>query len=481
MSKTIIAEGATHVFPDDATDAEIASALDAAHPAAPQAPRPGLWDKFTMGLGDVAKGIGQALAHNPPSEPYESTQDEFARHDLGQTLGPQVDQQVRQREQDWQARRKASGDTGFEWMRTAGNIAGAAPLMAALPGGAPESLLGAVGRGVASGVLNAGIQPVTSGDYGAEKAKQLGVGAATGGITSGAMYGLGKAVGGIGATPSASSLPTQDAIKAAAQRGYQQAEQSGVVISPQSFGQFANELPTQLRGYHPTVNEGAAKIVKMLQEEAGNGPMTLEKLDALRSVASGASVGRDLNEARIAGNITDKIDDFIDGLKPTDLAAGDAATAEKATGALTQARSLWRTYSKMKTISDIVDTGETLNDQNWVKGRFRALVKSSQFDRFTDEEQQAIASVAKTGNLEKAIKLIPWRGIQMASTYAEPLMQDAKINSLQNLIARSAAPSVSPVAQGGRQAFPLLGRGIQASGPLLGAGAGSTAYGLLSQ
>jgi hypothetical protein len=256
-----------------------------------------------------------------------------------------------------------------------------------------------------------------------------------------------------GETADAAAL--QQKFKDSAQKGYKAAEDSGVVISPQSFGKFAQELPTQLKGYHPAVTKEAASIVQMLQDEASTGPMTLEKLDALRSVASEASADSNLRVARLAGHITGKIDEFVDGLRGADLVAGDAAAAEKAAGALTQARSDWRTYSKLRTINDIVDTGEMLNDQNWVKGRFRALVKSNQFDRFTPDEQKAIANVARTGNMEKVIKLLPWRGLQMASTYAEPMMQDAKVSSLQGLIAKGGRKP-SPGAIFGSSSPPSL-------------------------
>lgn len=257
-------------------------------------------------------------------------------------------------------------------------------------------------------------------------------------VTSGATGATTKGVG---------ADAVMQRIKNAAQKNYKAAEDAGVVISPESFGQFAEDLPNGIHGYHPAVNEQAAKLVKMLQSEATAGPMTLQKLDALRSVASGLSAGRDLNEARLAGDIVGKIDNFIDNLGAKDLVGTSTEDAQAAAEALSSARSTWRVYSKLRTINDIVDTGEVLNDQNWVKGRFRALVKSAQFDHYTPDEQAAIASVAKTGNLEKAIKLIPWRGVQMASTYAEPMMQGAKINSLRDLIAQGAAeeaPAVIP-------------------------------------
>ncbi len=237
---------------------------------------------------------------------------------------------------------------------------------------------------------------------------------------------------------------TQDEFKFAAQAGYKAAEDAGVYIKPESFQKFVADLPNDLNGFHPKVTPGANNIIAALQDEAAKGPITLDTLDKLRSIASGASITRDPNEARLAGNIAAKIDDYVGGLQPENILLGEDK-AKGAIDALTNARSLWRTYSKMKTISDIVDTGDALNDPNWVKGQFRAIVrKPAQFNRFTDAEKDAIKDVARTGILEKVLKLIPMRGLQMSSTYADPIMQGMKVNNLQSLIAGGGARPPTP-------------------------------------
>jgi len=244
----------------------------------------------------------------------------------------------------------------------------------------------------------------------------------------------------------ASSMSAEQ-FRTAAKDAYKASEDAGVVISQPSFKGFVTDLPTQLKGFDEDVTPGAANIIKALTKKANQGPVTLEMLDNLRSIAGEASIGAQANEARLAGNIADKIDDFIDGLKPADLIGGDAKAGADA---LYAARDFWKTHSKLKRISQIVETGENLNDENWVKNQFRAIVrKPAQFNRFTKDEQEAIKEVARTGLMEHIIKLIPHRGLQMASTYAEPAMQGAKIKALQDLVAgggKSQSLALSPEA-----------------------------------
>lgn len=157
-----------------------------------------LGQKIGMGIGDIGHGITQSFAHAPPVEPYATSQEEADTRDQGQTLGPAYDALLANREKTWQDKRTASGDKGFEWGRLGGNILGAAPLMAAAAPAVPESLMGTIGMGGLTGGVNAGLMPVTSGDYGKEKGKQVGAGAAGGALFSGAGYGLGRLVGGAG-------------------------------------------------------------------------------------------------------------------------------------------------------------------------------------------------------------------------------------------------------------------------------------------
>lgn len=138
-------------------------------------------ERLDYGLGDPLYGIAQFGAHVIPG------------------IDPSgMDKRVQDREAEYNSKRQAAGQTGHDWYRTGGNLAASAPLMMALPAAAPESLMGAMGQGAALGTANSIMQPVTSGDYGMEKGKQVLEGAASGALTSGLAYGAGRLVGGAG-------------------------------------------------------------------------------------------------------------------------------------------------------------------------------------------------------------------------------------------------------------------------------------------
>lgn len=134
-------------------------------------------ESFGTGLKDIAVSAGQIGAHLAPS----SSDDPFVDQEmLGRAQKEQaakVDRQVAEREKAIQAERAARGETGTDWTRVAGNITGTLPLAALNP----------LAAGAASGALT----PVTEGNFLAEKAKQVGLGAAAGkaGEVAGNMLG----------------------------------------------------------------------------------------------------------------------------------------------------------------------------------------------------------------------------------------------------------------------------------------------------
>ena len=101
---------------------------------------------------------------------------------------------VKQNEAEYEARRAAAGDSGFDAYRTLGNVISPANLALASKVPAAVSLAPRVGLGVLSGGASALANPVTSGDYWEEKGKQVATGAVFGGAAPAVAAGLGRVV-----------------------------------------------------------------------------------------------------------------------------------------------------------------------------------------------------------------------------------------------------------------------------------------------
>lgn len=110
-------------------------------------------------------------------------------------LGGKVNPAIKIQNAGYESARTQQGRDGFDWSRLAGNIASPVNMLAAkfLPQ-APTSGGGAIKQGAGIGGAFAAMNPVTNipedKSYFGEKAKQVGIGAGTGGLVSGSMYGL---------------------------------------------------------------------------------------------------------------------------------------------------------------------------------------------------------------------------------------------------------------------------------------------------
>lgn len=171
--------------------------FDSQQTAAPTGPALSRTEKFMRGLKDPLDAGAQLLEQSVP-ESWKNNINEFnnwlADYGLVARVGNGgVTQQIANEIKDYEARRKASGESGLDGYRMAGNIVSTLPLAAAAPAGAA---LGArVGIGAATGAVQGVLNPVTSdSDYWGEKAKQAVVGAAFGGITPIALSGVARVI-----------------------------------------------------------------------------------------------------------------------------------------------------------------------------------------------------------------------------------------------------------------------------------------------
>jgi hypothetical protein len=152
----------------------------------PTVPKPpGLMKEFGRGLADVPIGAAQLATHAGAAQ--AEAEGAIGAAGTDQNLPPQMtqapaqmDASIQQREQQIEAERASGGQTGTDWARLAGNIVGTIPLGAVAPaagGGALATMAG----GALAGAAGSALAPVTQpGNYGEQKAAQIGMGGALG-------------------------------------------------------------------------------------------------------------------------------------------------------------------------------------------------------------------------------------------------------------------------------------------------------------
>lgn len=169
-------------------------------------------DRFVRGLRDPVDGGAQLLTKMLPDGVVQAGN--RANNWLAAKTGlvgrlPEggVDQQVRESEQAYQAQRGSEG--GFDGYRVLGNVLNPANigLARALPVGG--TLAARIGLGAVGGAASSAMNPVTSGDFGEEKVKQLALGGAFGGALPAVTGAVARVV-----RPNASANPQLQALRA---------------------------------------------------------------------------------------------------------------------------------------------------------------------------------------------------------------------------------------------------------------------------
>lgn len=143
-------------------------------------------EKFGKGITDPIAGGAQLLTNMLPKSVVDAGN--AANNWLADKTGlvarlPEggVDQQVRDQEAAYEARRKAQGESGFDGYRMLGNVASPVNLAMAARIPAAATAAGRIGLGAAAGAAGGALAPVSEGDFTDEKLKQVGTGAVVGG------------------------------------------------------------------------------------------------------------------------------------------------------------------------------------------------------------------------------------------------------------------------------------------------------------
>lgn len=205
------------------------------------------------------------------------------------------------------------------------------------------------------------------GALGAETGSQTAKGTAAeipasilGGMLGGA--GVGAAAGRFGRAAGA-AIPTGDELRAASRGAYRSPEVTSLEIAPDSVrnlsARIENDLTTQ--GFRPRNAPGAFEETGNLNPGPGVASVRVADLDAARralqrDAAEVNAAGRPTEAAAAARVTINHIDDYLTGLGPRDVIAGDAAAAQRA---LAEARGNWGAASRSAVVDRQVLKAET--------------------------------------------------------------------------------------------------------------------------
>lgn len=400
-----------------------------AAPAEPAAakedrPNPGGWtphaeadlaEKIT-GTGSMADATGSGIAKAVPfgdeivsglNAPFRAGR-EWLQGD-GFDVGRAYDRNM-QLEAELQRRREERSPIASTVGAVAGGLgAGSVAARGGLSflNGAKPTLASMAGRGAAEGATYGALYGAGEGrgieDRGYNAMFGAGIGLLTGGATG--------ALGSVGAQRAAKSvIPGLDDLRAAGQAAYKQADDAGLIFTPQAVERLKMDVGQKLvkMGYDPALQPGAAAVVRRIDDLEGQN-VTLTGLDSLRKVASnGYQMGNKSNNKAV-GDIVASIDNLISSPKGSEILTGDPKAAWSA---LSKARDMWSRLSKAERLEYAVNkaklraasTGSGGNEDNAIRQNARRLLESER--GWTKQERVALQAIVKGTPVQNALRLL---------------------------------------------------------------------------
>jgi len=195
--------------------------------------------------------------------------------------------------------------------------------------------------------------------------------------------------------------PSTDAFRAKARAAYAVVDNAGVKFTPSSYDNFLTNLQTTLKdeGFNPDAHSQVTSWVNKMERARQSGA-SLTELDSMRSEMSKNLGGKtDENTRRLAGIMTDEIDNYVANATSADVSQGDIRVAADA---LEQARKYWTTISKSQRIEKLIARAELKQGDpvKAIRAEFESFVRSDKKMRgFSPDERAVLKDVAKGKDL----------------------------------------------------------------------------------
>lgn len=284
------------------------------------------------------------------------------------------------------------------------------------------------------------------------------IGGAGGNLAGRAISRVGSKVA--GAFNKAPKTLSVDELDDAASAAYKQADDAGVIYSPQAVNRVRDNLKTEFAdfGFHPELQPGA-KVALSEIDRIADQPVTFKGLNTARKIAGSAFQPGNKSNNALAAKVTGQIDELFTNPQAGDVIGGNSAVASKA---LKRANNLHSRKMKLELVDKLLksaglragSTGTGGNVENASRQNLRRILDNPKFQRgFTKDEIAALEKAVLGNKKQNALRMIaglsPTKGALMAA--------------LQTGSGFASGGATLPIAGAGIAADSLMNRGTRKS------------------
>lgn len=207
------------------------------------------------------------------------------------------------------------------------------------------------------------------------------------------------------------AAPAIDELKDRATQLYNQVDQLGVTLKPESYQGLLSKLNKTAEnfGFVPEIQSNTSAALNALAKREGQAP-TFSDLNNLRKVLGNAAQSTEKSDAALASQLIGTLDRTLDNL-PNSAISGQGASAKQASGLLKEARGEVAKRKRAETIELAITNGQNAASgaENGIRGNLRTLlnrINSGKENGFPPEVVAQIQKVVDGGDGANLAKLL---------------------------------------------------------------------------
>lgn len=206
------------------------------------------------------------------------------------------------------------------------------------------------------------------------------------------------------------AAPNSEQLKEVATGVYNQIDNLGVVIKPDSISSFATKAEEKLRkaGFDSQTDTLVNRALERINEI--DGPIPTGEITILRKQAQKATDAPTKSESRLGRVLVNEFDDFLSNIKPDQTVKGHV----KGLGNLyKKAGQLWKRSIKTNTVEDMFDRAklkhakDDVGFKNAIQGEFLKVINANKKTKqFSPEEISSMEKVVEGGKVGSMLGFI---------------------------------------------------------------------------
>lgn len=209
---------------------------------------------------------------------------------------------------------------------------------------------------------------------------------------------------------------TIDDVRKQATEAYTEVKNAGITVKPLSALGMVSKIRKDLDefNFNPALpdHKPVDTLLKQYEMMIGQKRVKFDTLEQMRQAANQMKMSQDPVTKLLAGNVVNSIDNFMSGLKPTDVITGKENVGS-ALKTLSNARNKWKVASRAQVLEDVLDVAEAkaldpkASESELIRrGLINLASNKKRMALFNTDEQKAIRQAANSGAKDALLSFV---------------------------------------------------------------------------